>query len=146
MDALPPDTEFLRVTGTAARLLRAPGAFVAVGVDGAESFACVPEVHRAEITALAVRCLADDTSRAWTVEDVAEDTRTAGVVGSAPIRALAVQPLVAADGRTVGVLGVIDAVARRFTDEELMTLADLGHLVAHEFDLRQAVRRAIFAR
>jgi hypothetical protein len=146
MDALPPDAEFLRITGTAARLLRAPGAFVAVGADGAESFACVPEVHRAAITALAVRCLADDTTRAWTVEEVAADTRTAGVVGAAPIHALAVQPLVAADGRTVGVLGVLDAVPRRFTEEELMTLADLGHLVAHEFDLRQAVRRAIFAR
>jgi GAF domain-containing protein len=44
------------------------------------------------------------------------------------------------------VLAVLDALPRSFGSEEAATLADLAQLVAHEIDLRRAVRRALFSR
>ncbi len=123
----PPDREFARITGIAARLLRVPAAFVVLsGAPGA--FACVPEVHRGELAALAGACVAEDRDDAWTGEDVRRDPRAAGTVP------------------TIGALAVLDALPRAFTADDLAVLHDLGQLVAHESDLRQAVRRALFAR
>jgi len=140
------DAEFARITGIAARLLRTPAAFVAIGLPGQESLVCVPEVHRAELAVLAARCLAIDGDAPWAVDDVRRDPRTAGTVRSAPVRSMAVQPMIGADGRRLGVIAVLDALPREFGADESAVLADLAHLVAHEQDLRQAVRRALFAR
>lgn len=141
----PPDREFARITGIAARLLRSPAAFVVLsGAPGA--FACVPEVHRGELAALASACLSVDRDDAWTVEDLLRDPRTAATVPTAPVRSMALQPLIGGGGSRIGALAVLDALPRAFTAEELAVLHDLGQLVAHESDLRQAVRRALFAR
>ncbi|MFD1722841.1 protein kinase domain-containing protein [Amnibacterium endophyticum] len=140
------DAEYARITGIAARLLRTPAAFVVIGDPGQETLASVPEVHRGEIAALAARCLAVDADAPWTVEDVRTDPRTADAIRSAPVRSMAVQPMRAMDGRRFGVIAVLDALPRAFGAEEFSVLADLAHLVAHEQDLRQAVRRALFAR
>ncbi|MGN6444981.1 protein kinase domain-containing protein [Amnibacterium sp.] len=142
----PPDREFARITGIAARLLEVPSAFVVLSDPREEASAFVPEAHRAELAALATKVLLVDRSGGWTVADVREDPRTAGAVQSAPVRAMAVQPILDATGVRVGVLAVLDALPRDFGSAEAATLADLAGLVAHEVDLRRAVRRALFAR
>jgi serine/threonine protein kinase len=142
----PPDREFGRITGIAARLLKAPAAFVVLGDPGEEASAFVPEAHREELAALALRALQVDRIDGWTVEDVRSDPRTAGAVRAAPVRSMAVQPILDGFGERVGVLAVLDALPRDFGVEETATLADLAGLVGHEVDLRRAVRRALFAR
>ena len=139
-----PDGEYGRITGIAARLLRAPAAFVAVGADGAGSLACTPDAHRVELAALAAQVLTVPGDAGWVVDDVRADPRTAGAVSTAPVRSMAVQPLLSGSGARIGALAVLDALPRTFSAEELTTLLDLAHLVAHEHDLRQAVRRALF--
>lgn len=146
VEAAPSDAEFARITAIAARLLRAPAAFVLLGGSGAESFACVPEVHRSELAALAARALAVDTPVGWQVDDLRTDRRTAGAAPTAPVRSMLVQPLTDATGARIGAIAALDALPRVFGDGDAATLADLAHLVAHEVDLRQAVRRALFAR
>ncbi|WP_375388929.1 serine/threonine-protein kinase [uncultured Amnibacterium sp.] len=143
---VPPDREFARITGIAARLIRAPSAFVVVGEPGFEASAFVPEAHRAELAQLASRALLVDRAGGWSVDDVHTDPRTAGAVRFAPVRSMAVQPILAEDGRKVGVLAVLDALPRTFGADDAATLVDLAHLVAHEVDLRRAVRRALFSR
>jgi len=144
--ATPPDREFSRITGIAARLLKAPAAFVVLGDPGEEASAFVPEAHREELAALALRTLQVDRVDGWIVEDVHGDPRTAGAVRSAPVRSMAVQPILDGSGERIGVLAVLDALPRSFAVEEAATLADLAGLVGHEVDLRRAVRRALFAR
>jgi eukaryotic-like serine/threonine-protein kinase len=143
---VPPDREFARITGIAARLIRVPCAFVVAGEPGAEASAFAPDAHRTELAALATRTLGVDRVDGWSVEDVQTDPRTVGTIASAPVKSMAVQPILAGDGRKVGVLAVLDALPRVFGIDELATLADLAHLVAHEIDLRRAVRRALFSR
>ena len=143
---VPPDREFARITGIAARLLKVPAAFVVLGDPREEAAAFVPEAHRAELVALATRALVVDRVDGWSVEDVHTDPRTSGAVQTAPIRSMAVQPILDAGGMRIGLLAVLDALPRRFDAEEAATLADLARLVGHEVDLRRAVRRALFAR
>ena len=142
----PADRDFARITGIAARLIRVPCAFVVAGEPGTEASAFVPDAHRAELAVLAARVLLVDRTDGWTVDDVHADPRTAGAIRQAPVRSMAVQPILAGDGRKVGVLAALDALPREFGVDELATLADLAHLVAHEVDLRRAVRRALFSR
>jgi serine/threonine protein kinase len=144
--ATPPDREFIRVTSIAARLLRTPSAFVVLGDEREEASAFVPDSHRDELAALALRALRVDRLDGWVVDDVHADPRTAGAVRDAPVRSMAVQPILDGTGERVGVLAVLDALPRRFGAEETTTLADLAGLVGHEVDLRRAVRRALFAR
>jgi GAF domain-containing protein len=143
---VPPDREFARITGIAARLLKVPSAFVVLGDPREEASAFVPEAHRAELVALATRALVVDRVDGWSVEDVRIDPRTSGAIQTAPIRSMAVQPILDAGGMRIGVLAVLDALPRLFDAEEAATLADLARLVGHEVDLRRAVRRALFAR
>jgi GAF domain-containing protein len=143
---LPPDREFARITGIAARLIRVPSAFVVIGEPGFEASAFAPEAHRAELAQLASRVLLVDRVDGWVVDDVHSDLRTAGAVRLAPVRSMAVQPILAEGGRKVGVVAVLDALPRVFGADETATLVDLAHLVAHEVDLRRAVRRALFSR
>jgi serine/threonine protein kinase len=142
----PPDREFSRITGIAARLLRVPSAFVVLGDQQDEASAFVPEAHRAELVALATRVLLVDRNDGWTVEDVHTDPRTAGTIRTAPVRSMAVQPILDGTGARIGVIAVLDALPRSFVVEETATLADLAQLVGHEVDLRRAVRRALFSR
>ncbi|GAA4742642.1 hypothetical protein GCM10025783_12560 [Amnibacterium soli] len=142
----PPDREFTRITGIAARLLRVPSAFVVLGDPREEAAAFVPDAHRAELAALALRALQVDRADGWTVEDVHTDPCTAGAVQQAPVRSMAVQPILDGSGARVGVLAVLDALPRRFGSEEAAVLVDLAGLVGHEVDLRRAVRRALFSR
>jgi hypothetical protein len=146
MADVPPDREFARITGIAARLLKVPSAFVVVGEPGTEASAYLPDAHRHELAALAARALLVDRGDGWSVADVHSDPRTAGAMTSAVVRSMAVQPILDGDGRRVGVLAVLDALPRSFGSEEAATLADLAQLVAHEIDLRRAVRRALFSR
>jgi GAF domain-containing protein len=95
---------------------------------------------------LALHALEVDRSDGWAVADVHADPVTAVAAGSAPVRSMAVQPIVDGSGRRVGVLAVLDALPREFGAEDAATLADLAQLVGHEVDLRRAVRRALFAR
>ncbi|GAA2753406.1 serine/threonine-protein kinase [Amnibacterium kyonggiense] len=143
---VPPDREFARITGIAARLLRTPAAFVVLGDPREEASAFVPEAHRGELVALATKALVVDRSDGWSVADVRDDARTAGAVQLAPVRSMAVQPILDATGARIGVLAVCDALPREFGIEETATLADLAQLVGHEVDLRRAVRRALFSR
>jgi hypothetical protein len=143
---VPADREFLRITGIAARLLQVPAAFVVLGDSGDDAAAFVPDAHRVELAALALRALQVERSDGWAVEDVHADPRTTGAIRTAPVRSMAVQPILDADGQRVGVLAVLDALPRRFEVQEAATLADLAGLVGHEVDLRRAVRRALFAR
>jgi serine/threonine protein kinase len=143
--AAPPDREFTRITSIAARLLKVPSAFVVLGDPGEESSAFVPEAHRTELAALALRALQVDRLDGWTVLDVHQDPRTAGAIRTAPVRSMAVQPILDAAGGRVGVLAVLDALPREFGADEAAVLADLAGLVGHEVDLRRAVRRALFA-
>ena len=106
----------------------------------------MPDAHRAELAALALRALQVDRADGWTVEDVHTDPRTAGAVQQAPVRSMAVQPILDGSGARAGVLAVLDALPRRFGPEETSVLADLAGLVGHEVDLRRAVRRALFSR
>jgi hypothetical protein len=142
----PPDREFARITGIAARLLRVPAAFVVLGDTRDEASAFVPEAHRTELVALATRALLVDRADGWSVEDVHADPRTAGAIRTAPVRSMAVQPILDAAGGRVGVIAVLDALPREFGVDEAATLADLAQLVGHEVDLRRAVRRALFSR
>jgi eukaryotic-like serine/threonine-protein kinase len=144
--AAPADREFSRITGIAARLLRAPAAFVVLGDPNEEAAAFVPEAHRDDLAALALRVLQVDRGDSWTVDDVHLDPRTAGAVRAAPVRSMAVQPILDGAGERVGVLAVLDALPREFDVLDGATLADLANLVGHEVDLRRAVRRALFAR
>jgi hypothetical protein len=143
--AAPADREFGRITGIAARLLKAPAAFVVLGDPGEEASAFVPDAHRDEFARLALRVLQVDRLDGWTVADVHADPRTAGAVQSAPVRSMAVQPILDGSGVRVGALAVLDALPRAFDAEEAATLADLADLVGHEVELRRAVRRALFA-
>ena len=143
---VPPDREFARITGIAARLLKVPSAFVVLGDPREEASAFVPEAHRVELVALATRAMLVDRADGWAVEDVHVDPRTRGAVRTAPIRSMAVQPILDAAGARIGLLAVLDALPRRFDEDESSTLADLAQLVGHEIDLRRAVRRALFSR
>ncbi|MGT2427056.1 GAF domain-containing protein [Amnibacterium kyonggiense] len=111
-----------------------------------EASAFVPEAHRGELIALATKALLVDRNDGWAVADVHDDPRTAGAVRLAPIRSMAVQPILDGAGGRLGVIAVCDALPRRFDGEEAATLADLAQLVGHEVDLRRAVRRALFSR
>jgi serine/threonine protein kinase len=142
----PPDREFARITGIAARLLRVPAAFVVLGDSRDEASAFVPEAHRTELVALATKALLVDRADGWSVEDVHGDPRTAGAIQGAPVRSMAVQPILDAAGERIGVIAVLDALPRAFGVDEAATLADLAQLVGHEVDLRRAVRRALFSR
>jgi serine/threonine protein kinase len=144
--AAPPDREFTRITSIAARLLRTPCAFVVLGDPREEASAFVPDAHRDELAALALRTLQVDRNDGWVVADLHADPRTAGAVRSAPVRSMAVQPILDGTGERLGVLAVLDALPREFGGDETATLADLARLVGHEVDLRKAVRRALFAR
>jgi GAF domain-containing protein len=106
----------------------------------------VPEAHRDELAALALSALQVDRRDGWTVTDVHADPRTAGAIRSAPVRSMAVQPILDGSGERVGILAVLDALPRDFDPDETATLVDLAGLVGHEVDLRRAVRRALFAR
>ena len=142
----PPDREFGRITSIAARLLAVPAAFVVLGDPGEEASSFEPEVHREDLASLAVRALQVDRIDGWTVEDVRADPRTTGAVRTAPVRSMAVQPILDGFGARVGAIAVLDALPRAFGRAETATLADLAALVGHEVDLRRAVRRALFAR
>jgi GAF domain-containing protein len=60
------------------------------------------------------------------------------------LRAAAGAPVLAHDGRRIGTVAVIDHRPRTFDDGELTALVDVAGLVAHEIELRTAVRRAAF--
>lgn len=141
----PPDRDFVRITGIAARLLKVPSAFVVLSDPREEAAAFVPDVHRAELAALAVKALQVDRPGAWAVGDLHADARTAGAIRSAPVRSMIIAPIPDADGQRIGVIAALDALPRDFDAEEAATLADLAQLVGHEVDLRRAVRRALFA-
>jgi signal transduction histidine kinase len=150
----PAEEAFDRLTRLAARLLRAPVALVTLVDEDRQFFkSCVglPEPwasaretplshsfcqHAVQLRAPLV--IEDARTHALVRDNLA--IRDIGVVSYAGI------PLATADGLVLGSFCVIDNVPRRWTADELATLADLAASAVTEIELRAALRSAETAR
>jgi signal transduction histidine kinase len=150
----PAEAAFDRLTRLATRFLSAPVALVSLVDEDRQFFkSCVglpepwasaretPLSHSFCQHAVQLRkplVIADAREHALVRDNLA--IRDLGVVAYAGI------PLVTADGHVLGTFCVIDHVPRRWTDEELATIADLAAAAMTEIELRAALRRAEEAR
>jgi serine/threonine protein kinase len=140
----PPDAEFDRITGLAARIFEVPVAVISLvdedrvwlksryGLD-------VAEVERSQGLG-STGSLHDET---LVIADVTTDPRTASLPESRnpTHRFYAGVPLISADGHNLGSLAIADTEARQFGPSEVATLEDLAAMALHEMELRRAARR-----
>lgn len=81
--------------------------------------------------------------KAFVVEDTESDARFRDnplVTGVPHVRSYAGVPLTNPDGFKIGTLCVVDRVSRKFTDEDLQILEDLGHWAETTIALRYGAR------
>jgi signal transduction histidine kinase len=150
----PAEHAFDRLTRLAARLLRAPIALVSLVDEDRQFFkSCVglPEPW-ASLRGTPISHSFCQHAVALARPLVIEDARTHPLVRDNPaihdlgVIAYAGIPLATADGAVLGSFCVIDAVPRRWSADEVATLADLAASVMTELELRTALRRAEEAR
>jgi signal transduction histidine kinase len=150
----PAEAAFDRLTRLAARLLDAPVSLVTL-VDADRQFfkSCIglPEPWAsARQTPLSHSFCqhAVELRQPLVIEDAREHplVRENLAIRDLAVIAYAGIPLATADGLVLGSFCVIDRVPRRWTDEEIATLADLAASVVTEIELRDALRRAEEAR
>ncbi len=142
----PPDREFTRITGIAARLLRVPSSFVVLGDPREEAAAFVPDAHRAELAASLAAGAAGRPRRE--LDGRGRAHRPAhGRGGCSRRRALDGG---AADPRRLrrprGRARRVDALPRRFGSEEAAVLVDLAGLVGHEETCAARCAARLFSR
>jgi serine phosphatase RsbU (regulator of sigma subunit) len=90
------------------------------------------------------------TGTSFIVDDASTDPRTAGhpAIGPWGVGAWAGFPIMSADGHAIGSMCVIDAEPRKWSAQELETLAILARAVSNEVNLRvslEAARNALAA-
>ena len=81
----------------------------------------------------------------WIIEDARMDPRALSnslVAGQFGLQFYAGVPLTTHDGYNLGTLCVLDFEPRKVTEEEIMTLIDLGAMVMSELELRLSTLRA----
>lgn len=132
----PPEERFDRVTRLARRLFHVPIAIVSlvdeehqwfkssVGID-------VRETAR-DVSFCGHAILGDDV---FVITDVLKDPRFYGnplVLGDRPVRFYAGCPLRTADGSKIGTLCIVDTRPRELTEDELVSLCDLAHMIEKE--------------
>jgi hypothetical protein len=150
----PTEAAFDRLARLAARLLAAPVALVTLVDEDRQFFkSCIglpePWASRRETPLSHSFC---QHAVALGEPLVIEDARTHPLVGdNLAIRDLGViaylgMPLITGDGLALGSFCVIDGVPRRWSAEDVATLADLAGSVMTEIELRAALRRTEAAR
>jgi signal transduction histidine kinase len=150
----PAEGAFDRLARLAARLLRAPVALVTLVDEDRQFFkSCIglpePWASRRE-TPLSHSFCQHAVARERPL--VIEDARAHPLVHDNPaiqdlgVVAYAGIPLVTSDGVALGSFCVIDAVPRRWTEDDLATLTDLAAAVMTEIELRAALERTEAAR
>jgi sigma-B regulation protein RsbU (phosphoserine phosphatase) len=140
----PPEERFDRITSLAARLLRAPKAYISM-IDADREWlksqvGMPPRQTPRELSFCGHVILGD---RPMVLPDAAADPRFMDnplVIGPEGIRSYVGVPLASEDGYNVGALCVADHRVRRFSDEDIQILEDLAALVERELRLADAIR------
>jgi len=137
-----------RLTGLAARLVGAPVALVSLVDTDRQRFASacgldgeLAETRETPLTYSFCRYVVEDR-RPLIVEDAREYARLRDNPAVAEYTAIAYAgfPLRSPDGHVLGSFCVLDTVPRRWTEDELATLADLAAAAESEIALRLAHR------
>jgi tRNA A-37 threonylcarbamoyl transferase component Bud32 len=145
-----PDEAFDRTARLAARVVRAPMAFVSVVDAEHKTIRAVhglPEHLAPVLRSDALCAIPISTGKPIAIDGVHVDPRTAQnpIVRAHPeLRSYAGVPLVTHDGHAIGAVGVLDAESRDFTEDELADLTELAAALMRELELRRAARRALF--
>lgn len=151
----PADESFVRLTGLAARLLNAPGAFISLAYQDTHvcrSCTGLPESWKSQKQLALVQSLLGqvyESGQPLAIDDVQANAqmRKAGIaqplLDELHIGACLAVPLATEDGRILGVIGVVDARARRWTSTEVEALGDLATAAACEIEMHieRAARR-----
>lgn len=151
----PNDESFVRLTRLAMRLLNAPGAFISLAdQDTRVCLSCtgLPESWKSQKQLALVQSLLAQVyegGQALVIDDVRANAqmRKAGIaqplLDDLNIGAYLGVPLATEDGRILGVIGVVDARARRWASTEVEALGDLAMAAACEIEIHveRAARR-----
>jgi serine phosphatase RsbU (regulator of sigma subunit) len=146
-----PAIGFDRLTGLAARLLRAPVSLVSLVDDHRQFFKSARGIDDALRETPLSHSFCQHVVRsgeALVITDAARDERVVGnlAITDLGVAAYAGMPLVTSGGHVLGSLCVIDTVPRQWTGEELEILHELAGSVVTEIELHEALRVAEQAR
>jgi len=141
----PRDNAFDRITALAARVLNTPISIVSIVDSDRIWFKSHYGLELEEIereNGLCASAVYNGTP--WIIEDARVDARALSnslVAGEFGLQFYAGVPLTTYDGYNLGTLCVLDFEPRTVTEEEIMTLIDLGAMVMSELELRLATLR-----
>lgn len=144
-----PAPGFDRLTGLAARLLKAPVSLVSLVDDHRQYFKSAVGLDVRETPLSHSFCQhVVRSGEPLVVPDAASDERVTGnlAIDELGVAAYAGVPLVTQDGAVLGSFCVIDTVPRTWSQEELEILQELAGSVMTEIELGQALRTAELAR
>ena len=142
----PRESAFDRITTLAARVLNTPISIVSIVDADRIWFKSHYGLELEEIERESGLCAsAVYNGKPWIIEDARMDPRALSnslVAGEFGLQFYAGVPLTTHDGYNLGTLCVLDFEPRTVTEEEIMTLIDLGAMVMSELELRLANLRA----
>ncbi len=142
----PRENAFDRITALAARVLNTPISIVSIVDADRIWFKSHYGLELEEIERESGLCAsAVYNGKPWIIEDARMDPRALSnslVAGEFGLQFYAGVPLTTHDGYNLGTLCVLDFEPRKVTEEEIMTLIDLGAMVMSELELRLATLRS----
>ena len=142
----PSENAFDRITALAARVLNTPIAVVSIVDADRIWFKSHYGIELDQIERENGLCAsAVYNGKPWIIEDARVDPRSISnslVAGEFGLQFYAGVPLTSHDGYNLGTLCVLDFEPRTISEEEVMTLIDLGAMVMSELELRLANMRS----